>query len=168
MATDSLCCLKPPSPDSPIIFIEFQDTLDRDHKVYPNFFAQIFTYLSEQMPENDWRAVMLFTQRQYDPGLPIHYQDFLESQRLRLIYLDELPLEMGVHSWELNLLQLLSLKEDVIFERAQALLYHYQQQIPDRAERQQILEWVIEVLVHKFPSLSRAEIQQKLGSEIAL
>jgi predicted transposase YdaD len=121
-----------------------------------------------KLPENDWRAVMLFAQRQYDPGLPIHYQDFLESQRLRLIYLDELPLELGVHSWELNLLQLLSLTEDVIFERAQALLHHYQQQIPDEAERQQILEWVIEVLGHKFPNLSRTQIQQQLETEMVL
>jgi predicted transposase/invertase (TIGR01784 family) len=160
--------LKPKSTKSPIVFIEAQGYRDRKNEVYPSFFAKIFMYLREQTPTNDWRAVMLFTQREYDPGLPIHYQDFLITERLQLVYLDELPLEIGDQSLEVNLMQLFSLKEKLAFDRAKALLQHTQRQTSDAEERRRVLEWIVTVFVHKFPKLSREEIKIMLGTKADL
>jgi predicted transposase YdaD len=97
--------LLPKSANSPIVFVEAQGYLDRKNEVYPSFFAKIFMYLRDQTPVNDWRAVMLFTERKYDPGVPIHYRDFLITQRLQLVYLDEMPSAIDAQSLEVSLIR---------------------------------------------------------------
>ncbi|NJM45791.1 MAG: Rpn family recombination-promoting nuclease/putative transposase [Alkalinema sp. RU_4_3] len=159
--------LEPKSPKSPIVFVEAQGYLDRENKVYPSFFAKIFMYLRDETPVNDWRAVMVFTQRKYDPGVPIHYQDFLVTKWLRLVYLDELN-EMTDQSLEVSLVQLIGLNKRSAFERAKTLLEQTQQQTSDAIEQQRVLEWVVTVFVHKFPKLSREEIRTMLGTKAEL
>jgi predicted transposase YdaD len=88
------------STKSPIIFLENQGYLDRKTEFYPSFFTKIFLYLRDSKPQNDWRAVVMFTQRKFDPGVPLHYCDFVVTQRLQRVYLDELPTEMGDLSLE--------------------------------------------------------------------
>ncbi|NJP08960.1 MAG: DUF2887 domain-containing protein [Leptolyngbyaceae cyanobacterium RU_5_1] len=39
--------------------------------------------------------MLIFTRRQFDPGLPTHFQDYANSPRFRRIYLDELPIEVA-------------------------------------------------------------------------
>jgi predicted transposase/invertase (TIGR01784 family) len=160
--------LQPKSSKSPIVFVEAQGYLDRKNEVYPSFFAKIFMYLREQTPVNDWRAAMLFTQRKFDPGLPVHYRDFLISQRLQLVYLDEWPPEMGEQSLEVSLIQLFTMKERLAFERARAILEQAQIQSSDGIEQQRVLEWIVTVFVHKFPKLSREEIKTMLGPKAEL
>jgi predicted transposase/invertase (TIGR01784 family) len=160
--------LAPKSPKSPIVFVEAQGYRDRKNEVYPSFFAKIFMYLRDQTPVNDWRAVMLFTDRKFDPGLPIHYQDFLITQRLQLVYLDELPAEMGDQSLEVSLIQLFAMKQPLALNRAKAILHQTQQQTSDAIEQQRVLEWIVTVFVHKFPKLSREEIKTMLGTKAEL
>jgi predicted transposase/invertase (TIGR01784 family) len=90
------------------------------------------------------------------------------TERLQLVYLDELPLEIGDQSLEVNLMQLFSLKEKLAFDRAKALLQHTQRQTSDAEERQRVLEWIVTVFVHKFPKLSREEIKKMLGTKADL
>jgi predicted transposase/invertase (TIGR01784 family) len=160
--------LQPKSPKSPIVFVEAQGYRDRKNEVYPSFFAKIFMYLRDRTPVNDWRAVMLFTQRKFDPGLPLHYRDFLMSQRLQLVYLDELPPEMGEQSLEVSLIQLFGMKERLAFDRARVILEEAQTQNSDAIEQQRVLEWIVTVFVHKFPKLSREEIKAMLGTKADL
>ena len=87
------------STKSPIFFLENQGYLDRKNEFYPSFFTKIFLYLRDSKPPNDWRAVIMFTKRKYDPGVPIHYQDFVVTDRLQRIYLDELPLKWAICRW---------------------------------------------------------------------
>jgi predicted transposase/invertase (TIGR01784 family) len=160
--------LEPKSPKSPIVFVEAQGYLDRENKVYPSFFAKIFMYLRDETPVNDWRAVMVFAKRGYDPGLPIHYQDFLITQRLHLVYLDEMPDRMADQSLEVSLVQLIGLDQKVAFDRAKTILEQTQAQTSDAIEQQRVLEWVVTVFVHKFPKLSREEIKTMLGTKAEL
>jgi predicted transposase/invertase (TIGR01784 family) len=160
--------LEPKSPKSPIVFIEVQGYLDRENKVYPSFFAKIFMYLRDETPVNDWRAVMFFIKRGHDPGLPIHYQDFLITQRLQLIYLDELPDSMADQSLEASLIQLIGLDKQTAFDRAAIILEQTQRQTSDAIEQQRVLEWIVTVFVHKFSKLSREEIKQMLGTKAEL
>jgi predicted transposase/invertase (TIGR01784 family) len=160
--------LLPKSANSPIVFVEAQGYLDRKNEVYPSFFAKIFMYLRDQTPVNDWRAVMLFTQRKYDPGLPIHYQDFLVTERLQLVYLDQLPSETDEQSLEVSLIQLFAMKAPLAFDRAKAILQQAQTKKSDAIEQQRVLEWIVTVFVHKFPKLSREEIKTMLGTKAEL
>jgi predicted transposase/invertase (TIGR01784 family) len=160
--------LQPRSPKSPIVFVEAQGYLDRKNEVYPSFFAKIFMYLRDQTPVNDWRAVMLFTERKFDPGLPIQYQDFLMTQRLQLVYLDELSSAIADQSLEVSLIQLFTMKEPLAFDRAKAILEQAETENSDGIEQQRVLEWIVTVFVHKFPKLSREEIKTMLGTKAEL
>jgi predicted transposase/invertase (TIGR01784 family) len=151
------------STKSPIFFLENQGYLDRKNEFYPSFFTKIFLYLRDSKPPNDWRAVIMFTQRKYDPGVPIHYCDFVVTNRLQRIYLDELPPEMGDLSLEMGLLQLIGLKDAEAPDRAKVILDQTYQQTSDVAEQRRVLEWILTVLVHKFSKLSREEIAAMLG-----
>jgi predicted transposase/invertase (TIGR01784 family) len=125
-------------------------------------------YLRDQTPVNDWRAVMMFTERKYDPGIPIHYRDFLITQRLQLIYLDEMPSAIDEQSLEVSLIQLFAMKEKLAFDRAKAILEQAQTENSDAIEQQRVLEWIVTVFVHKFPKLSREEIKTMLGTKAEL
>jgi predicted transposase/invertase (TIGR01784 family) len=160
--------LLPKSANSPIVFVEAQGYLDRKNEVYPSFFAKIFMYLRDQTPVNDWRAVMMFTERKYDPGIPIHYRDFLITQRLQLIYLDEMPSAIDQQSLEVSLIQLFAMKQPLAFDRAKAILAQAQTENSDAIEQQRVLEWIVTVFVHKFPKLSREEIKTMLGTKAEL
>jgi predicted transposase/invertase (TIGR01784 family) len=160
--------LLPKSANSPIVFVEAQGYLDRKNEVYPSFFAKIFMYLRDQTPINDWRAVMMFTERKYDPGIPIHYRDFLITQRLQLIYLDEISSAIDQQSLEVSLIQLFAMKEKLAFDRAKAILEQAQTENSDAIEQQRVLEWIVTVFVHKFPKLSREEIKTMLGTKAEL
>jgi predicted transposase/invertase (TIGR01784 family) len=160
--------LLPKSVNSPIVFVEAQGYLDRKNEVYPSFFAKIFMYLRDQTPVNDWRAVMMFTERKYDPGIPIHYRDFLITQRLQLIYLDEMPSAIDKQSLEVSLIQLFAMKQPLAFDRAKAILEQAQTENSDAIEQQRVLEWIVTVFVHKFPKLSREEIKTMLGTKAEL
>ncbi|NJR71424.1 MAG: DUF2887 domain-containing protein, partial [Synechococcales cyanobacterium CRU_2_2] len=113
-------------------------------------------------------AVMVFAKRGYDPGLPIHYQDFLTTQRLHLVYLDEMPDKITDQSLEVSLVQLIGLNQKVAFDRARNILEQTQAQTSDAIEQQRVLEWVVTVFVHKFPKLSREEIKTMLGTKAEL
>jgi predicted transposase/invertase (TIGR01784 family) len=155
--------LEPKSSNSPIVFVEAQGYSSDRNKFYPSFFNKIFTYRRDYEPPNDWRAVILFTNRRHDRGVPIHYQEFVVSQRLQRVYLDELPPEMGDLSLEMGLLQLMGLKNNEAPDRAREILHQTYQQTSDVAERQRVLEWITTVFVYKFTNLSREEIAAMLG-----
>jgi predicted transposase YdaD len=125
-------------------------------------------YLHNYEPPNDWRAVILFTKRKYDQGIPIHYQDFINSPRLQRIYLDEMSPETRDRSLETSLIQLFGLDQQSAFDRATEILHQTQQQTLDPPEQQRVLEWLVTVFVHKFPKLSREEIKQMLGTKADL
>lgn len=105
--------LLPPiyATDLPIYFVEIQGYRDPKDDLYPSFFSEIFLYLNDYRPVNDWRGILIFTKRRLDPGLPLHYQDFANSPRLRRIYLDQLPEEIANLSLGLGVLQLIVLKK---------------------------------------------------------
>jgi predicted transposase YdaD len=143
--------LKPRSTHSPIVFVEAQGYSSRQNKFYPSFFTKIFTYLRDYEPPNDWRAVILFTKRKYDRGVPIHYQDFVITQRLQRVYLDEMPPETRDQSLEASLVELFGLDKQSAFDRATEILHQTQRQTSDAEEQQRVLEWIVTVFVHKFP-----------------
>jgi predicted transposase/invertase (TIGR01784 family) len=151
------------STKDPIFFVEAQGYRDYRNEFYYSFFAKIALYLRDYKPKNDWRAVILFTKSQYDPEVPIHYQDYVTTGRLQRIYLDKLPPEVDDLSLEMSLLQLMGLKDSEAPDRARAILNQTYQQTSDVAEQRRVLEWITTVFIYKFANLSREDIAAMLG-----
>jgi len=155
--------LAPPdnATELPIYFIEVQAYSDGE--LYYRLFSEIFLYLKEYRPANDWQAVVMFTQKRFDLGLPLHYQDFAQSSRLSRIYLDELTTVAEEGSLELGILQLIGVNSEVAPERARQLIQRTREELADTASQRQIVELVETVMIYKFPNLSRQEIEQMFG-----
>ncbi|MBW4623057.1 MAG: Rpn family recombination-promoting nuclease/putative transposase [Cyanosarcina radialis HA8281-LM2] len=156
--------LVPPSyaSDLPLYFVEIQGYKDTKNVLYSSFFSQIFLYLHDYQPINDWRGLLIFTKRSLDPGLPIHYQDFADSPRFRRVYLDELG-ERSDLSIGLSLLQLIGTKESAAPEKARQLAQRATQEATEALDTKKILELIETVFIYKFPDLGRQEIQEMLG-----
>jgi len=75
--------LVPPiyATDLPVVFVEMQGYKDTKKVLYSSFFSQIFLYLHDYQPVNDWQAILIFTRRNLDPGLPRHYRLFASSSQ---------------------------------------------------------------------------------------
>ena len=149
--------------DLPIYFIEIQGYRDTQGDFYPSFFSEIFLYLKDYRPRNDWRAVLIFTKRSLDPGIPLQYREFANNPRLQCIYLDRLNQDISNCSLELGVLKLIGMKEQVAPEQAQQLIARTREELTDVVRQRQILELVETVLIYKFPDLSRQEAEQMLG-----
>lgn len=156
--------LVPPTEatDLPIVFVEVQGYRDSRNVLYSSFFSQIFLYLHDYQPLNDWYAVLIFIKRSLDPGLPRHYRIFEGSSQFQRIYLDELN-EATDLSLGLSLLQLIGLEGDVVPERGRKLISRTYQEIREVEDRQKFIELIETVFVYKFPSLSREDIETMLG-----
>ncbi len=149
--------------DLPIYFVEVQGYRDTKGDLYPSLFSEIFLYLNDYRPVNDWRAVLIFTKRRLDPGLPLQYRDFANNPRLQRIYLDELTEDVTECSLELGALKLIGVKQEAAPEQARKLVARTRQETTDAAQLRKIIELVETVLIYKFPDLSRQEIEQMLG-----
>ncbi|MDX2241259.1 MAG: Rpn family recombination-promoting nuclease/putative transposase [Leptolyngbyaceae cyanobacterium bins.302] len=121
----------PSSADLPIAFVEVQGYPDRQKILYHRFFAEIFLYLRDYQPANDWMAILVFTKRSLDPQLPRHFGDYANSPRLKRVYLDELPSDLADQSLELGVLQLIGIRDDAAPERARQLVERAQSEVTD-------------------------------------
>lgn len=156
--------LLPPTyaTDLPIVFVEVQGYKDTKKVVYSSLFSEIFLYLHDYQPVNDWCAVLIFTKRSLDPRLPIQYEDFADSPRFIRIYLDELE-ENPNQSLGLSLLQLIGLRKEIATESARQLVNRTRQQVKDAEKQRKFIQLIETVFVYKFPNLGREEIEAMLG-----
>jgi len=115
--------LVPPiyATDLPIVFVEVQGYKDTKKVLDSSFFSQIFLYLHDYQPVNDWQAILIFTKRSLDPGLPRQYRVFTSSPQFQRIYLDELG-ESENLSLGLSVLQLIGLRPEVVLEKGKQLI----------------------------------------------
>ncbi|MDJ0800899.1 MAG: Rpn family recombination-promoting nuclease/putative transposase [Calothrix sp. MO_167.B12] len=146
----------------PIVFVEVQGYKDKKGILYSSLFSQIFLYLHDYQPVNDWIAVLIFTKRNLDPGLPNQYQDFVNSQRFVRIYLDELNQAENL-SLGLSLLQLIGIKAELAADSARELIARTRQELADVNAQRKFIELIETVFVYKFPQLSREEIEAMFG-----
>ncbi len=146
----------------PIVFVEVQGYKDTKGVLYSSLFSQIFLYLHDYQPVNDWIAVLIFTKQNLDPGLPNQYQDFANSQRFVRIYLDELNQAKNL-SLGLSLLQLIGMKAELATESARELITRTRQELADAKVQRKFIELIETVFVYKFPDLSREDIEAMFG-----
>ncbi|XWK86932.1 MAG: Rpn family recombination-promoting nuclease/putative transposase [Phormidium sp.] len=150
------------APDQPIYFVEVQFQPKADF--YWRFFAEIFVYLGQYQPANDWRAVAIFGKRNLDPGIPRQYRGLLADQQVIFVYLDEL-IQIPEPSLALGMVQLVVGSEETAatVELTNRLMQQARAQLLDEGFKQKVLELIESVLVYKFTALSRQELEAMFG-----
>ena len=146
--------------DNPIYFLEVQFQLDKD--LYHRVFSEIFLYIRQNNPKNHWNAVVIYPTRNIDTRDIQHYQEFFTSQRVRVIYLDELEdiasLPIGVAT-----IKLIIAKKDSSIIQARELITRTKQEIDSEIQQQQVLQIIETILIYKFPRMNREEIEAMFG-----
>ena len=146
--------------ENPIYFVEVQ--FQEDTGIYARLFTEIFLYLRQNQPQNDWRGAVLYPTRSIDTADRKHYREFFTSQRVSPIYLDELgeavSLPIGVAT-----IKLVIENEDTAIEKARELIDRTQQEISSQQQQQQLLQLIETILIYKFPIMSREEIETMFG-----
>ncbi|MBD1211431.1 MAG: Rpn family recombination-promoting nuclease/putative transposase [Dolichospermum sp.] len=143
-------------PEQPIYFVEVQFQPKGDF--YWRLFTEIFVYLNQYKPKNDFHAVAIFAKRSLDPGIPMQYRGLLMSQQVTFIYLDELEVTSN-NSLGLGMVQLVVEKQETATDHTRELIEKCRQQLVDVSKRQKVLELLETILVYKLTNLSRQEIE---------
>jgi predicted transposase/invertase (TIGR01784 family) len=130
---------------------------------YYRFIGEIHLYLKDYQPSHNWQAVVIFTEKRFDPGIPRHYAEYENNPRLQRIYLNKLPPEVGDRSLGLGMLQLLGTSQKQAPAKGRALIDRTQQELTDVTIQRNFVELVETIFVYKFPQLNSREIGQMLG-----
>lgn len=140
----------------PIYFVEVQ--FQPDTEIYSRLVSEIFLYLRQNKPKNTWRGIVIYPTRSLDTADINNYSEFFTSQRISRIYLDELgetaSLPIGIAT-----IKLIIEEEDKAIITARELINRTQQEINSELQQRQLLELVETILVYKFPTMSRKEIE---------
>jgi predicted transposase YdaD len=102
---------------------------------------------------------VLWAKRSIDPGIPIEYKTSLATGQIQVIYLDEVADTSS--SIGLRIIGLVVAAEDEAVETARNLITQVQQ--AGAATRSNLLELVERMLVYKFSSYSRQELEAMFG-----
>jgi len=133
--------------DQPIMFMEVQFQPKPDF--YWEFVAEIFLYLNQYRPIQDWQAVAIFAKRSVEPELSTHFRELIDSERIIRVYLEDW-IDRETDSIGIAIVQLILAPQTKAPQLARALV--------TRATPE-VVEFIETVLVYKFPKLSRKEIE---------
>jgi predicted transposase/invertase (TIGR01784 family) len=154
---DGLFLPKPEYPQDPIYFVEVQFQSDDD--LYWRSITEAFVYLNQYRPRKTWQTVVLWAKRSIDPGIPVAYQTSLAANQIHVVYLDELTDTSS--SIGLGIIKLVVASEDEAVEEARTLINQVQQ--TDAANSSNLLELVERMLIYKFSSKTRQELEVMFG-----
>ena len=135
----------PDTPDKFIWFVEVQ--FQKVEEFYRQFITEIMLYLNQYAPVQDWRAVAIFPNKTTEPAKSIHYQELFHSNRLQVVYLNELESE----SPYIGLVKLIITPEDRVITPARELVLKH-------GQVSGLLEFVETILAYKLKNLTREEI----------
>jgi predicted transposase YdaD len=139
-----------------IYFVEVQ--FQKQDNFYWDLFGEISLYLKQYRPKHNWRAVAIFAKESFDPGQLVQYQEFFDSGRLSIVYLDKLPESSS--SLGLGMIELVLEAEANAGQKARELAQQTKQQVIALESQEKILELIDKILVYKFPQLSRKELER--------
>ncbi|MBW4555182.1 MAG: Rpn family recombination-promoting nuclease/putative transposase [Trichormus sp. ATA11-4-KO1] len=127
-------------------------------EIYSRLFSEIFLYIRQYKPLNPWQAVVIYPTRNVDTADRGHHAELLHSHRVQLIHLDELgetaSLPIGIAT-----IRLVIENEETAITTARELINRTRQEIDTETKQQQLLELIETILVYKFPSMNREEIE---------
>jgi predicted transposase/invertase (TIGR01784 family) len=144
----------------PVYFSEVQ--FQKDPQLYHRFFAELFLYLDQHPTTHDWQGILIYPDRRLEPDDTRLHQVLLDSPKVRRVYLNEfseaasLPLSLG-------LVKLVIEPEDTAPEQARQLVERSRHEPVSHLSRQEIVDLIETIMVYKFTSLGREEIEAMLG-----
>ncbi len=144
----------PESRDKPIFLAEVQ--FQPKENFYSEFLAEIFLYLNQYRPTQDWQAVAIFARQNCEPAPDRFCQELIASGRIKRVYLEDLRQETNSHGIEI--IQLILASEKKAPKLARKLAEKVEQETNTEL-RDNIVEFIEAVLVYKFPKLSRQEVE---------
>jgi predicted transposase/invertase (TIGR01784 family) len=147
----------PPDASGIVYFGEAQ--FQKDELLYERMLAEISIYVYRNREQlSNWQAVVIYPSRRIEQSNTDTISELLVSGRLLRVYLDELgeieQLPMGV-----GLMVLTTLEGDEAKTEAKAA-------IERSAGDRDIIEMITKIVVYKFNSLSRDEVNVMLGIEL--
>jgi predicted transposase/invertase (TIGR01784 family) len=145
----------PATNDKPFFLIEIQFQPKEDF--YWEFLSEIFLYLNQYRPKQEWQAVAIFARRSFEPEIPNYVREIIASNRIVRVYLDDW-LDRETDSFAIAIIQLILSSESQAVTMARRLGEKIEQE-NDPEIQEQVLELIETVLVYKFPKLSRQEIE---------
>jgi predicted transposase/invertase (TIGR01784 family) len=154
---DGLFLPKSEYPQDPIYFVEVQ--FQSDDNLYWRLITETFLYLNQYKPQRTWQAVVLWANRDLDPGIPLAYQSLLTAGLIHVIYLDEIVDTSS--SIGLEIIKLVVAPEEEAIQQAKSLINLVNK--ADAAKGRNLLELVERMLVYKFSSYSRQELEAMFG-----
>jgi len=153
---DGVMCPKAKNRKQPIYFMEVQNY--KNEKTYSNLFAKVFTYLNQNDPEQNWRAVVIYERRSFEPEETEPYEALLNSHQVVRVYLDEIE-ETTESSLGIQIVKLIFEKEKNAVNRGKQIIAEAQESLTDDKETEQVLELIQTILLYKLSNLSREELQ---------
>ncbi|MBE9215901.1 Rpn family recombination-promoting nuclease/putative transposase [Plectonema cf. radiosum LEGE 06105] len=155
---DGVFLPKPQFPEEPIYFVEVQFQPDED--LYWRIITEAGVYLNQYKPNRTCQGVVLWAKRSFDRGVPLAYQALFAAGYIRIIYLDEID-DAPNSSIGLGIIKLVVAPENEAVQQARSLIESVKQ--ADAANRSNLLELVERMLVYKFSSYSRQELEAMFG-----
>jgi predicted transposase/invertase (TIGR01784 family) len=148
-------------PSEPIYFIEAH--CYKDDNFYNQLFAKIILYLTQYQPPNEeWYAVVIYDVKSNEGNFPGYLNCYLPY--LRRFYLDELALTPN-QSLAVGVMRLIveSKTQEKTGELARQLMSQAQQELTDATLGEKVLEFIKVIVIDKFASLSREELEVMLN-----
>jgi predicted transposase/invertase (TIGR01784 family) len=156
----------PPEGESPgvVFFAEVQ--MQKDKRLYERMFVESMAYFYRNRDGlSDWQAVVIYGSRLMEQDDTHPYRALIHSDQVHRIYLDELGeigrLPLGVASMVLTIVE-----ETEATEQARMLIGRAKQEIASAPLRQDIIEMIGTIMMYKFTTLSRQEIDTMLGTKL--
>jgi predicted transposase/invertase (TIGR01784 family) len=144
----------PTANDKPIFLAEVQFQPKEDF--YSEFLVEIFLYLNQYRPTQDWQAVAIFAKHNSEPTPNKFCQELIASGRITRIYLEDLREE--TNSLGIAIIQLILATEKKAPTMARKLAEKVERETNTNL-RDNVVEFIEAVLVYKFPKLSRQEVE---------
>jgi predicted transposase/invertase (TIGR01784 family) len=133
-----------------------------DPEFYHRFFAEIHLYLKLHPKTVDWQAVVIFPSRNIEPKSRHLHRANLNSDQVHRVYLDDFK-DSSTESLGIGLMQLIVTDTADAIAKAKELLTRTEPLSKTDDKFSAIMETIETIIVYKFPSLSREEIERMLG-----
>jgi predicted transposase/invertase (TIGR01784 family) len=130
-------------------------------KVYANLLSKIGRFLEHGNAEQDWVAVVIYPNREFEQKNLHPYRCLLGSDQLVRIYLDELP-PARPDQFEMGILELIAADPEIALEKAQKMVPRVRVSKQPKQFQRALVQLIETVIVHQFPSWSREEIEKML------
>ena len=144
----------------PIHFVEVQ--FQKDNDLYSRLFTEIFIYLRQHQPDNDWLVTVVYPSRSTEAVSPGWYREFFHSGRLQRIYLDELEQDTSPTVGQ-GMVKLIVTPPNEAVSLAKGLFQQTRQDITSPKLQKDLIELLETIMVYKLPNKGREEIEAMFG-----